>query len=291
MAIVGIAAGGKINRAVLHELASRPVAVVGCVLATMVVTLLCGQILRLSPHVTPVTALFASIAGGASGVTAVVHEIGGDDAVVMAIQYLRVVAVIVLVPIAAQAFDASASAPPAVAAQLGAWAGLDFTAVCIVVGLALSRLLTFSASRLIFPLLVAVALSVGDVFTAAVVPPVLAAVGFAMIGLMVGLAMTRGTLRVLIRVLPFALVQLVLVLGACFVIGLVLARTTGISDMDAYLASTPGGLPAVTAIAVSSGASVGVVITVQLVRVFTALGLAAALGEFYIRGAAREDGA
>jgi uncharacterized protein len=53
--------------------------------------------------------------------------------------------------------------------------------------------------------------------------------------------------------------------------------------MDAYLASTPGGLPAVTAIAVSSGASVGVVVTVQLVRVFLALAMAAALGEWFVR--------
>lgn len=291
MATVGIAAGGQIDADVLRILASEPVSVVGCVAATMAVTLFWGQLLRVSPAVSPVTALFASIAGGASGVTAVVHEIGGDDALVMAIQYLRVVAVLLLVPVAAQAFGAPGVPTTITAPVEGLWAGLPFTVICLSLGLLLARLFSFSASRLIVPLLVGVGFSVADIFASTTVPSMIMAAGFAAIGLMVGLAVTRPTLRVLLGVLPLAIAQLVLVLASCVGVGIVMARLTGMTYLDAFLASTPGGLPAVAAIAVDSGASVGVVVTVQLMRVFAALAIAAILGEWFVRRAARGEAA
>jgi membrane AbrB-like protein len=289
MATVGVAAGSQIDADVLELVVQRPATILGSVCATIIVTLLCGQLLRLSPHISPITALFASIAGGASGVTVVVREIGGDDAVVMAIQYLRVVAVLITIPVAAKAFGATNESSPASTSSPASWSGLGFTVVCLVVGLVLAHFMSFSASRLIVPLLVAVGLSVGEVFDSATVPPSILAAGFASIGLMVGLAVTISTLRVLLRVLPLAALQLILVLGSSVVTGLVLARLTGISRLDGYLASTPGGLPAVTAIAIGSGASVGVVITVQLMRLFVALALAAALGEWFTRRSSRLD--
>jgi len=60
----------------------------------------------------------------------------------------------------------------------------------------------------------------------------------------------------------------------CALVGLAFSEITGASKLDGYLATTPGGLPAVTAIAIGSGAGVGLIVTMQLTRIFCALLLA-----------------
>jgi hypothetical protein len=48
----------------------------------------------------------------------------------------------------------------------------------------------------------------------------------------------------------------------------VLAQLTGVSALDGYLATTPGGLYAVLATAVASGANATFVLAVQSLRLF-----------------------
>jgi uncharacterized membrane protein AbrB (regulator of aidB expression) len=112
--------------------------------------------------------------------------------------------------------------------------------------------------------------------------------GYCVIGLMVGLSMTTATLRILVRLMPLIIVQLILCLGGCALVGVLIAHLTGIDTLDAYLMTTPGGLPAVSAIALGSGASVGLVVTARLIRVFVAVLMAALLGTLYTRRRRRD---
>jgi uncharacterized membrane protein AbrB (regulator of aidB expression) len=50
-----------------------------------------------------------------------------------------------------------------------------------------------------------------------------------------------------------------------------LARATGRSQLDGYLATTPGGLYAVLATAIDRGADVTFILTVQIARLFVML--------------------
>ena len=85
--------------------------------------------------------MLALTAGGASGLVAVSHELGGDDRVVAVVQYLRVGIVTATMPlIAALGYGATAggSGPRRPAAPcLGS---LAFLVVCAAVGLGLARL-------------------------------------------------------------------------------------------------------------------------------------------------------
>jgi hypothetical protein len=94
----------------------------------------------------------------------------------------------------------------------------------------------------------------------------------------VGLSLTSDRLRRLLQLLPLALVQVALGVGACAGVGVLFADAVGISRIDGYLATTPGGLPAVVAVAVDSGQEIGLILTMQFVRVFLALALAPLLG-------------
>ncbi len=73
------------------------------------------------------------------------------------------------------------------------------------------------------------------------------------------------------RLLPLALVQVAGTILTCAGIGYLMARLTDIGQLDAYLATTPGGLYAVVAVAISTGADTGLVFTLQVLRLFGSL--------------------
>lgn len=281
MAVIGTAAGAHIDGDVVRTVADQPVAVMGGVLATLVVSMLAGQVLRLDPDVDARTAAFASVAGGASGVALAAREYGADDGVVMSVQYLRVVLVLVSVPLVAPLLGGTEAA---VVPEPGAPVSEHlFTLAAVVLGLGLARLLPFAAAPVLWTLVVSALLALSGWFEHPDVPAWVLAIGYTVVGANVGSSFTRERLRRLVRLFPLAVIQVVLGVAACAAIGVVFARTVGVSLLDGYLATTPGGLPAVIAVAVDSGDALGLILTMQFVRVFLALACAPLLGWFLRR--------
>lgn len=280
LGIIGTAAGSMIDLDVVRTLGTQPLAVVLGVFATLAVSLAAGQLLNLSSVVNGQTAIFASIAGGASGVSAIAREFDADEAIVLAVQYLRVLFVLATIPLLAPLIgDTGHSAPRP---EYGS-SSLGYVAIALGTGLLLATILRFSGSRLVLPLLAATSLSLSGAFPEAGVPAALLNFGYATTGLMVGLSFTPETLRQLRKIMPLAAAQLLIGVGSCAAVGVVFARVAGVDALTGYLATTPGGLPAVTAIAIGSSANVGLVICMQLLRVFIALLLAPIIGAFLRR--------
>jgi uncharacterized membrane protein AbrB (regulator of aidB expression) len=70
------------------------------------------------------------------------------------------------------------------------------------------------------------------------------------------------------------LVSVLVLLVACFGLAVILDATTSVSLLDAYLATTPGGLYAVLAAAVGAGANTTFIVAVQGLRVIVMVLLA-----------------
>jgi len=94
---------------------------------------------------------------------------------------------------------------------------------------------------------------------------------FLVIGLQVGLGFTRASLRLVGRALPLALALIVGSVVACAGLGLLLSRTAGVTLLEGYLATTPGGIYAVLATATGAGADATFVLAVQVLRLFVML--------------------
>jgi membrane AbrB-like protein len=201
------------------------------------------------------------------------RDLGADEQVVAVLQYLRVLLIVVAMPIVATTvYGASAGTGPAPAADAPGWpAGLLFTAACVGVGMLLGRVTHLPVGALLGPMAVAAALHLTGLSRGAEVPSLVAAAGFLAIGLQVGLGFTRDSLRLVGRALPLALALIVAAVAACAGLGVVLARVAGVSALDGYLATTPGGLYAVLATATGSGADATFVLSVQVLRLFVML--------------------
>ena len=73
------------------------------------------------------------------------------------------------------------------------------------------------------------------------------------------------------RVLPQLLVSTIVLILLCCGSAALLVATVHVDPLTAYLATTPGGLDSVTAIALGSGANVPLVLAVQTMRIFVVI--------------------
>jgi membrane AbrB-like protein len=110
--------------------------------------------------------------------------------------------------------------------------------------------------------------------TAFAVPPVVRELAFGLIGLQVGLRFTPGTVRLLGRLFVPVLIALAGLLIGCAGLAVLLHLTADVSFQDAYLATTPGGLYAVLAVAFGAGANTTFILAVQALRLLVAVLLA-----------------
>lgn len=271
-AVLGVALGSYVRLATLTEAARHWAPVLGVTLATLALSLGAGVLVARLGRVDLPTASLGMIAGGATGIVAMSRDLGADDRLVAVMQYLRVLVVVLLAPVLAKvAFTApvhggAGGSPPGAMASLPV--NLLFTLVCGVVGALAARRIRLPAGSLLGPLIVAAALTASGLAGGARVPPALQEVAFVLIGLQVGLRFTPETIRRAGRLLvPVLLAIFGLIIG-CGLLAAALAPLAHVSLLDAYLATTPGGLYAVLAAALGSGANTTFVLAVQALRLF-----------------------
>ena len=274
-ALVGVVLGTYVTLSTLEEIGSDIIPIALVTLATLGLSVACGLVLALVTKLDRATAAFGTIAGGATGIIVMARDLGADQRLVAVLQYLRVVVVVIVTPlIAAAAFGADGAdvaQTGTAAAEEAGLPGVAFAAVCIGAGLLLARRVPLPAPSLLLPLLVAAVLTVIGAPGVAPVPAVVQQVAFGVIGIEVGLRFTPKSLRSAGRIVLPALALVVALLVASFGLALLLAPLAGVSTLSAYLATTPGGLYAVLAVAVGSGADTTFVLAVQVLRLFVML--------------------
>jgi membrane AbrB-like protein len=188
---------------------------------------------------------------------------------------LRVLVVVLVTPlILAVAFPGHGSGQAATTSLLGEPRDWLLALGISAAGVVVARLARMSAGTLLAPMVLAavVVLAIpGGEFT---VPQLLAQTAFALIGLQVGLRFTLDTVRLLGRLLVPVLLSILALIVACFGLALVLDWATSVSLANAYLATTPGGLFAVLAVAFGAGANTTFILGVQGLRILVMVLLA-----------------
>lgn len=271
-AVLGVTLGAYLDPDALEAVGGAwlPVALVSA--GTLVVSMGVGLVLERRTELDRPTATLGMIAGGASGIVGMADELGGDDRLVAFMQYLRVLVTVLLTPLLAAAWGGAGGGAGPSEALLATPTDWLLTAAIAPTAALAARRIGVPAGTLMGPMVVAGALTLAGVEF--VVPPVVRELAFALIGLQVGLRFTTDTVRQMGRLLGPVLVGVVALLVACFGLAVVLHLLTDISLRDAYLATTPGGIYAVLAVAFSSGGDITFIVAVQSLRVIVSVVLA-----------------
>jgi len=288
-ALIGVSLGASVDADTLRAVGTDWAGVLLVTAGTLAVSLGAGLLMSRLTGLDRPTACLGLVAGGASGIVAMADELGADGRLVAFMQYLRVLVVVITAPLLAHlVVSGSGESIDVTPGGAGLWRDLAFTAVCAGGGLLLGRLLRFTASALLVPLVLAAAASISGVAGEAAVPDLLAQLAFATIGLQVGLRFTVASLRHVGHLLLPTLLSIIAMIVACAALALVLLPLTDdVTYGDAYLATTPGGLYAILAAAASLGGNTTFVVAVQALRVFAMVLAAPPLVRLLVRSGSR----
>jgi uncharacterized protein len=276
--VLGVYIGTMVHQDAVDTLGPHWPIVVAVAVGTLLLSVVCGAVLAMHRDVTPLTGSLALVAGGASGLVAIARELGGDDRIVSVVQYLRVALVTasmpVLVTLVYRADRSQPDTPDILVAQSATapwYLSIGMLTALVVVGATVGRWIRLPGAGLLGPLALTVVLEVTGLSFGLSVPMVLVQVGYALVGWQAGLAFTRDSLRVVARMLPTA-IGLIVALGVATAgLGVLLSRVAGVTLLDGYLATSPGGVYAVLATAVETGSNVTFIIAAQVVRILLML--------------------
>jgi membrane AbrB-like protein len=268
--VLGVYIGTMVHSDALDALGSHWPIVMAVVVATLLISVAAGALMGLHRDVSPLTGALALVAGGASGLVAIARELGGDDRVVGVVQYLRVGLVTATMPIVVTLGfrpDRSHPAPPITESASAPWyLSVAMVAVIAIGGGAIGKLARLPGAGLLGPMAVTIVLQLTGMSFGLSVPIVLVQIGW-----QAGVAFTRESLRSIGRALPLAL-GLIIGLGVATAgLGMLLAQVAGLTPLEGYLATSPGGIYAVLATAVDTGSNVTFIIGAQVLRVLVML--------------------
>ncbi len=271
-AITGTAIASTLHLAELLEAASDGLVVLGVAL-TIGSAVAVGWLLVRYSSLPGTTGAWGSLPGAASIMGALATENGGNGILVSLMQYLRVVLVVVTGPLVAHAIVDSQVAASSViaagktstqAAQLGTLIAIGIAAL----GCWLGTRFRILAGAFLVPL------AIGAVWvTAAPVPPVVPSplLGgcFAILGWTIGLQFRRDLLRPLVASLPIMLAAIVAMIALCAASAWLISAASNVSFLTAYLATSPGGVESIVAIALGTNADMNFVVATQTLRLFS----------------------
>ncbi|MET0898720.1 MAG: AbrB family transcriptional regulator [Mycobacterium sp.] len=274
-AVLGVYIGTMVHEDSIDSLGPHWPIVLAVVVGTLVLSILAGALLGMRRDISPLTGSLALVAGGASGLVAIARELGGDDRVVAVVQYLRVGLVTATMPVVVLFIfrpDFSHPSAPIVQTDVAPWyLSMALILVIAVVGVTLGKLIRLPGAGLLGPMAVMVVLEITGNDFGLSVPQAMVQIGYVLIGWQAGVAFTRESMRAIGRALPLAIGLITALTVATAGLGVLLSHVTGMTPLEGYLATSPGGVYAVLATAVDTGSDVTFIVTAQVLRILVML--------------------
>ncbi|MFD9701240.1 AbrB family transcriptional regulator [Lentzea sp. NPDC059081] len=279
-ALIGVLMASYLHPETFDHAASVTMA---SLIATVTTIGLCALIALLLARVSTVATLDAVLGlapGGSASIIASAAELGADRWQVAVAQYLRVALVALTAPLLVLAAAPDTRAPTAAAPSYrlpdlapfvqrpdGAAPLLVLAAVCVL-GSQLGSKLRLPAPALLGSAVLTMVVVFTETSAGFAPAGLLRDTALVMTGLEVGFHFSRARLRRTFAVLPYLLAAIISVCAACGGIAWVFSAATGVGIIDAYLATTPGGITAVLAVTASAGSDMTVISTAQCLRLF-----------------------
>ncbi|WP_353258364.1 AbrB family transcriptional regulator [Prochlorothrix hollandica] len=283
--LLGLVAASRFSPETLGFAATYALPLLLCIGLASGLSLINGYLLWRWASLDRPTAFLSAIPGASFGMVAMSEEMGADAIAVTLLQYLRVLMVASLVPNLAH-WLFQADTPPA-ALSPGATLPLDLPTalllpLCMALGIGLGRVLRLPASGFLGTLVVA--LVVFSLWSQPVaIPPPLFGAGLLAVGLSIGLRFQWAALRTLIKAVLVDVGLILVLILCCLAIAYGFHQVTQVSTMTAVLGFTPGGLEAMVATVIELGGNTGLVLAMQMTRMFTILLIGPGLVAWLVR--------
>jgi membrane AbrB-like protein len=285
--VLGVATGLLVREISFSSLGGSDwIAVLAVTVGTLAICIAGGALLSMHRGISPLTGALSLVAGGSAGVVSIARELGGDDRVVAAVQYLRVVIITAAMPFVVTVVYGGTAAGASTAdatRSLPLLFSLPLIAVIVVAGAAAGRAVRLPCAGLLGPMALTIVGEFSGLLVGLDVPVMVVQIAALMIVWQTALEFDRESIRAIRRILPTALALIVVLNLVVAGFGVVLANVAGLSQLDGYLATSPGGIYAVLGTTIGSDSDVAFVMTSQVIRVVLMLFVAPLVAKVFLR--------
>jgi len=269
LAVLGVALSRSFDTASLPLFRQNWALIIVVGLVILVLSMLGAWILIRFFKFDPATAYFGALPGGATSMTAMSEEFGGDMRIVAIMQYSRLIIVILLATFVAYLSQIiNRPAIPAIPMAFDrVYSMRDYllSAATIIAGGYLGKYSRFPAGTMLFPLMAGLIMKAAGLFNPALLCGIYEAT-YIVLGINVGMKYTKQFILSVLKVIPLMVVFTLLLIIICAGMGWALTALLGIDLLTTYLATTPGGINSVIIAAYESGSNFSLVVTVQIFR-------------------------
>lgn len=267
LVVVGLVLASSIRPGILNHISHWPISMAGVALYVVIATASLYALFRRFAGFDPATAYFASAPGGLMAMVVVGAQMGGNAQKIALTHAIRVVAVVFVVGLGSEAlFGIHPPHNPEVAGSSPTLAQWALLAMAGAAGWALGRLLRLPAPAMLGPLLVMAAMRIGGLHFAPV-PAAPFAAAQVVIGAGLGAGFANISLRELLRHALLSVLATVWLMILSGLLAWALARLTGLPFDALFLGLTPGGLSAISIIAIALDINPAFVIAHNLFRI------------------------
>lgn len=273
------------------ELAADWWLILTVIIAVIVLSYGIGWVLARRQVLPGTTAIWGASPGAASAIILMSEQSDADPRLVAFMQYLRVIMVASVASLIARLVLGADAAPSPLAGFLTVPEMLPLAESLAIAaaGMVVTRMIGIPAINMILPMIVAIALQAAGLVTIAL-PPALLAAAYVVFGWTVGMRFRRDIVRHAFRALPTLFAATALLMALCAGLALILAKTTGMDLLTAYLATSPGGADAIAIIAAAAPVNKPFVLAVQTLRFILILLIGPALSRLLASRFAKSPG-
>lgn len=246
-------------------------------------------LMRFSP-LPGTTGAWGTAPGAASAMVAMSADYGADMRLVAFIQYLRVLLVISVTAFVAHFM---APVPIEVLNQSTIWfppltPHFIYTVLIGGIGAWIGRRFRIPSGAMLIPMFLGITFQSMEM-VALELPPWLLSLGYATIGLSVGLRFNLSVLRLALRALPQIILSIFILMSLCTLLAFMLHKLAGVDFLTAFLATSPGGLDVVVIIAAGTGTVLPLIIAIQTFRLFSVILFGPMIARFLTRFVRKEN--
>ncbi len=280
-AILGCMIAQNLTGSILTTLALYWPVVLLVLLVTLLSSAVVGWLLVRYSSLPGNTGAWGSSPGGAAAMVAMAQDYGADIRLVAFMRYLRVLFVAgAAVLVTRLILGDSAAAVSQQVIWFPPLSGNVLTTLllAIVAGIA-GRLMRIPSGTMLLPMLAGALLHSQGIIEIEL-PEWLLAVAYMAIGWRIGLGFDRQVFFMALRPLPQILLSIFALMAICAAMAWGMAYYMQIDFMTAYLATSPGGLDTVAAIAAGSSADMALIMAMQTLRLFSILLTGPAVARF-----------
>lgn len=274
-AVLGLFVGIAFPLATLQAAMQYALPLLLAVTITGGLSLLNGHLLSRWTGIDPATGFLGSLPGAAPSMVAMSDELGADPVAVAILQYVRLMLVVAIAPLAVGAlFPAQAAAGPEAAARALPAAPVALSLLLLAAagaaGVTVGRWLRLPSPTFLGSFLAVLPVSWLLPYSLVMPEPVFD-LGMLLVGFSIGVRFDMPMVRRLGKMVLVEVVLVIGLIGLCLGVGYLFHLLSGVDTVTAVLGSTPGGTDVMVASSLQLGADAGLVLAMQMTRWFLVL--------------------